>query len=68
MSGTIDKRTVILKLKSGYKGESAWGWEFTNAYPTKWSGPDLTGGANGMAIEAIELTYERFTTLSGMPE
>jgi len=68
MSGTIRKRDVVLTLKSDYKGDSAWGWEFTDAYPTKWSGPDLTGGANGMAIESIELTYERFDTLSGMPE
>ena len=68
MSGTIRKRDIVLTLNSGYKGDSAWGWEFTNAYPTKWSGPDLTGGANGMAIESIELTYERFDTLSGMPE
>jgi len=68
MSGTIKRRTLVLKLKSGFKGESAWGWEFTNAYPIKWSGPDLTGGANGMSIESIELTYERFDTLSGMPE
>jgi len=68
MSGTIKRRDIVLKLKSGFKGESAWGWEFTNAYPLKWSGPDLTGGANGMAIESIELTYERFGKLSGMPE
>ena len=68
MSGTIRKRDVVLTLKSDYKGDSAWGWEFTDAYPTKWSGPDLTGGANGMAIESIELTYERFDTLSGLPE
>lgn len=68
MSGTIKKQTVVIKLKSGFKGESAWGWEFRNAYPTKWSGPDLTGGKNGMAIESIELTYERFTKLSGMPK
>lgn len=67
MSGTLDRRSVVLKLRRTHGGETVWGWEFTNAYPTKWSGPDLTSGGGGMAIETVELAYDRFRTLSGAP-
>jgi len=68
MSGELEKRTVVVKMKTEFQGDSLWGWEFANAYPVKWSGPDLTTGQNGMAIETVELAYERFRKISGMPE
>ena len=68
MSGTITKKNVVVTVKDGFRGDSQWGWEFTGAYPTKWSGPDLVSTGRGMAIESIELAYERFSTLSGMPD
>lgn len=67
MSGTISRKTIVVKVKDGFRGESRWGWEFANAYPTTWSGPDLASNERGMAIESIELAYERFSKLSGMP-
>ncbi|WP_018259029.1 phage tail protein [Halomicrobium katesii] len=68
MSGKISRRDVVIKLQESYQGDSVWGWEFTDAYPTKWQGPDLVGGNNQITIESIELTYQGFETISGLPE
>lgn len=68
MSGTVTRKNVVVKLRDGFRGSNEWGWEFQGAYPRRWEGPDLAGGDGGMAIETIELVYERFSTVSGMPE
>jgi len=68
MSGTLTRKNIVVTVKDGFQGKSQWGWEFAGAYPTKWSGPDLVSTDRGMAIESIELAYERFSTLSGMPD
>lgn len=68
MSGKIRRKTVTVKLQEGFQGESIWGWEFTDAYPTMWQGPDLISANDRMAIESIELSYARFSTISGLPE
>jgi phage tail-like protein len=33
-------------------------WNFTNAWPCKWTGPQLTSEGNDIAIESLELAYE----------
>ena len=38
-------------------GEPAWRWEFVQAYPVKWTGPDLRGDGNATAIETLELVH-----------
>jgi phage tail-like protein len=68
MSGKITRKTVTIKLQEGFQGESIWGWEFTDAYPTMWQGPDLISSKDRMAIESIELSYAQFSTISGLPE
>lgn len=68
MSGNVTRKNIVVKIKDSFKGSNEWGWEFKNAYPTKWAGPDLASNERGMAIESIELAYERFSRMSGMPE
>lgn len=68
MGGHIRRENIVVRMKSGDTDKSGWGWEVYDAYPVKWSGPDLTGERSGIAIESIELTYERFSGMSGMPE
>ena len=33
-------------------------WNFVNAWPTKWDGPDFSAKANDIAIETLELAHE----------
>ncbi len=33
-------------------------WNFRNAFPVKWSGPEFDAGSNDAAVESIELVHE----------
>ena len=33
-------------------------WNFVNAWPTKWDGPDFSAKGNDIAIETLELAHE----------
>jgi phage tail-like protein len=33
-------------------------WNFVNAWPTKWDGPDFSSKGNELAIETLELAHE----------
>lgn len=33
-------------------------WNFKNAFPTKWVGPDLRAGSSDIAFESIELAHQ----------
>jgi len=49
--------------KSGYivlldsEGNESWRWNFIDAYPAKWVGPDLGADSNTVAFETIELVH-----------
>ncbi|NOY65340.1 MAG: phage tail protein [Nitrospirae bacterium] len=38
-------------------GEDKWRWNFTMAYPVKWTGPELRADSNTVAFESIELAH-----------
>lgn len=38
-------------------GEDKWRWNFTDAFPVKWTGPDLKADSNTVAFETIELAH-----------
>lgn len=63
MSGDLTRKNVRIEL-TGKDRDLA--WQFRNAYPTAWRGPDLTSTTGGIAIESVEFTYERFDRLSGL--
>jgi phage tail-like protein len=37
-------------------------WEFTEAYPVKWSGPKLAASSRDLAVEELEVSHCGFTT------
>jgi phage tail-like protein len=49
--------------KSGFiilldtEGNEKWRWHFVDAYPVKWSGPDLKADSNTIAVESLELAH-----------
>lgn len=45
------------------KEEAVTVWSFVKAWPTKWSFSNLNAQTNGLAIETIELAYQRFKRL-----
>ncbi len=56
VSGRVRRKNgaVILMNTSG---EDKWRWNFFNAYPVKWTGPDLKADGNTVAFETIELVH-----------
>jgi phage tail-like protein len=55
-SGNIRRRNgSIILLDSA--GEEQWRWNFVDAYPVRWVGPDLRAGSAEVAIETLELVH-----------
>jgi len=50
-SGSI----ILLDLEGNEKVR----WNFFEAWPTKWDGPDFTAKGNDVSIETLELAHER---------
>ena len=42
-------------------GEESWRFFFKDTYPIKWTGPELRGTGNSVAIEALEIVHKGFT-------
>jgi phage tail-like protein len=54
----IQRRTVTISLLDE-AGSSKMTWTLTNAFPTKVSATDLTADSSEVAVESLELAYER---------
>jgi phage tail-like protein len=55
--GTIEKKHVSVVLYN-IDGTEAMRWNFDNAYPVKWSGPQFKADDTAVAIETVELAHE----------
>lgn len=53
------RRDLMLELYAG-DGEPVRRWSFTNAYPVKWTGPNLNAGQANAAIETLEIVHHGF--------
>jgi phage tail-like protein len=55
--GRIVRRngSIILGGAAGTVGP--WRWNFTGAYPVKWTGPDLRADSATVAVESLELVH-----------
>jgi phage tail-like protein len=54
--GTIQRKNGSIMLLNS-AGEEQWRWNFTDAYPVRWVGPDLRAGSAEVAIETLELVH-----------
>lgn len=58
--GDIFRANVSIVLLNEARQEAV-RWNLVNAWPCKWTGPDLKANASEMAIEAIEVCHEGIT-------
>lgn len=64
--GVVERKSGrILVMNSA--GEEVWGWEFRDAYPVKWTGPDLRADEGSVAFETVELTHRGLSKVEGLP-
>ena len=57
VAGKIVRRNLSVIMYDP-AGEELLRWDFENAYPVKWVGPQLTAGTGAMAIETLELAHD----------
>ena len=43
------------------KGAEKVRWNFSNAWPSKWTGPSFNSTGNSIAVETLEITHEELT-------
>ena len=58
VKGKIDRRNgsiIVLDTEGAEKVR----WNFFDAWPTKWDGPDFSAKGNDVAVETLELAVER---------
>ena len=55
--GNVARRNVVIVLLDEQRQEVA-RWLIRRAWPSKWTGPDLRGLGNEIAIETLELSHE----------
>lgn len=58
VNGKIERKSgsiILLDLEGNEKVR----WNFFDAWPTKWDGPDFTAKGNDVAIETLELAHEK---------
>jgi phage tail-like protein len=50
-----------------HEGEPTWGWTLSDAYPVRWTGPELQADGNTVAMESLELAHEGLVKIPGLP-
>jgi phage tail-like protein len=55
--GRIVTRHGTLTIRSPDGGSAAAEWEFSDAFPVKWTGPELNAAQSAVAVETLELAH-----------
>ncbi len=58
--GNIQRRNGTIILRD-HRGADVMWWNFKDAYPVKWSGPQFNSSATEVAVERIELVHRGIT-------
>ena len=56
IAGKIERRNGTVYLLDRTGAPAMW-WDFKEAYPVKWSGPELRADSGAVAVETIELVH-----------
>lgn len=65
LQGAIERRNVSIILLDSTGQQDKWSWDFKDAFPVRWSGPNLRAGSAEVAIETLELAHRGFIDTSG---
>jgi phage tail-like protein len=60
VAGKIKRKNGSIILLN-YAGNEKWRWNFFQAYPVKWNGPDLKADTGAVAVEILELAHNGIT-------
>jgi phage tail-like protein len=54
---TVERKNISIILFS-HSGETVKTWEVSEAYPVKWTGPEMRASSMDVAIETLEIAHE----------
>ena len=57
VNGDVQRKNGSI-IVLGLDGQEKLRWNFFNAWPAKWDGPDFSAKSNDVAIETLELAHE----------
>jgi len=60
VDGKAERRNGSVVLLDD-KGTEKLRWNFSNAWPSKWTGPAFSSTGNAIAVETLEITHEELT-------
>ena len=58
VNGDVQLRNGSIVVHDPSGSEDVAEWEFTQAFPCKWQGPDLNASQSSVAVETLELCHE----------
>jgi len=58
VGGTVERKDGAVVLLD-QAGEEIWRWNFFDSYPVKWIGPELKASRAEVAVEVLEIVYNR---------
>jgi phage tail-like protein len=58
--GQVERKNGSIVLLDA-KGDEKWRWNFNDAYPVRWTGPELHGSVSAVAMETLELVHRGIT-------
>ena len=54
---TASRRSITIVLWGVIPPDETWRWEFKDAYPVKWVGPDLKAETGAVAFESLDFAH-----------
>jgi phage tail-like protein len=57
-NGNVVKRNVTITVRDPSSEQVVMEWQFREAFPCKWQGPDLNATQNNIAVETVELCHQ----------
>jgi phage tail-like protein len=57
VDGKVERKNGSIILLDD-TGASKWTWNFSAAWPSKWTGPAFNSTGNSVAVETLEITHE----------
>jgi phage tail-like protein len=57
INGEIQRQNISIIIYDSL-GKQVRKWDLQNAFPCKWSGPDLKADHGAVAVETVEIAYE----------
>jgi phage tail-like protein len=64
-AGTVVRRNLSILMQEPSL-VAGWRWSFVDAYPVRWTGPELNASSSALAFESVEIAHRGFDATSGM--